>query len=99
MAEEYLSHRDELALCIQLVDARHTPSKLDLQLNEWLIFHEKKHVVVATKSDKLSANELKKQLRSIGSEMPQSDVIPYSSTTGKRKDALWNKIEAALDFR
>ena len=99
MAEEYLSGREELALCIQLVDARHSPSKLDLQLNEWLIFHDKKHIVVATKSDKLSANELKKQLRAIGAAMPQSAIIPYSSQTGKGKEAVWNEVEAALDFR
>src|SRR5215203_6086374 len=33
MAEEYLADRDELALCIQLIDSRHEPSKLDIQLN------------------------------------------------------------------
>src|SRR5829696_345074 len=69
MAEEYLSDREELALCIQLVDSRHKPSSLDMQLHEWLIFHEKNHVVVATKSDKLSSNELSKQVRLIQNDM------------------------------
>src|SRR5688572_13705104 len=48
MAEEYLSDRVQLALCIQLIDVRHEPTRLDLQLNEWLNFHEKPHIVVAT---------------------------------------------------
>src|SRR5688500_16864058 len=60
MAEEFLSDREELALCIQLVDSRHKPSVLDLQLHEWLVFNGKNHLVVATKADKLSANELSK---------------------------------------
>src|SRR5690348_8215623 len=34
MAEDYLSDRDQLALCVQLVDARHAPTKLDKQLYE-----------------------------------------------------------------
>src|SRR5258708_31131249 len=38
MAEEYLAEREELALCIQLIDSRHKPTALDIQLNEWLIF-------------------------------------------------------------
>src|SRR5215813_3907940 len=35
MAEEYLAERKELALCIQLIDSRHKPTALDIQLNEW----------------------------------------------------------------
>src|SRR5687767_15255983 len=58
MAEEYLSNRQELALCIQLVDSRHKPSRLDIQLYEWLVFNQKPFIIVATKSDKLSSNVL-----------------------------------------
>lgn len=96
MAEEYLSDRDELALSIQLVDSRHAPSKLDLQLHEWLVFNEKKHIVVATKSDKLSANELARQMRLIESELPGTRVIPYSAQTGKGRDLVWSEIVAAV---
>lgn len=96
MAEEYLSDREELALSIQLVDSRHAPSKLDLQLHEWLVFNEKEHIVVATKSDKLSANELAKQMRIIENELPGSRVIPYSAQTGKGRDRVWSEIVAAL---
>ncbi|MEO8574615.1 MAG: ribosome biogenesis GTP-binding protein YihA/YsxC [Pyrinomonadaceae bacterium] len=96
MAEEYLSDRERLALCIQLVDSRHKPSPLDLQLHEWLTFNEKRHIVVATKSDKLSSSELSKQLRLIGAEMPESKVIPYSSQTGKGRDVVWSEIAATL---
>jgi GTP-binding protein len=99
MAEEYLSDRDELALCIQLVDSRHKPSQLDLQLHEWLLFNEKDHIVVATKSDKLSSNELSKQVRLIQNDMPGSRVISYSSETGKGRDAVWSEIAEALSKR
>ena len=92
MAEEYLSEREELLLSIQLVDSRHKPSQLDLQLNEWLVFNDRNHIVVATKSDKLSSNELSKQIRVIEKEMPKSKVIPYSSQTGKGRDAIWAEI-------
>src|SRR5215204_4504699 len=58
MAEEYLSERAELRLFIQLVDARHQPTALDRSLHEWLEYHQKHSVVVATKADKLSKNQL-----------------------------------------
>src|SRR6185295_5175896 len=45
MAEDYLTGRPELMLSIQLVDSRHEPTSLDRQLNEWLVYHEKQHVV------------------------------------------------------
>src|ERR1044072_4941458 len=80
MAEEFLSDRRELVLCVQLVDARHEPSKLDMQLNEWLTFHKKPHVIVATKADKLSRNELSRSLKVIQQTFSESEVIPYAST-------------------
>lgn len=97
MAEEYLSKRKELVLSIQLVDSRHAPSALDRQLQEWLVYNEKPHIVVATKADKLSNNQLKKSLDEIRQIMPESTVIPYSSMTGKGKDEIWREIEKALN--
>lgn len=96
MAEEYLAKRQELVLSIQLVDSRHEPSALDRQLQEWLIYNQKPHIVVATKADKLSNNQLKKNLDEIRQIMPESTVIPYSSMTGKGKDEIWREIGNAL---
>lgn len=96
MAEEYLSDRRELALFVQLVDARHKPSELDLKLADWLEFHEKRSIVVATKADKLSANELNRNLRDIEHAMPDRTVIAYSSTTGRGRDEVWSEIEKSL---
>ena len=96
MAEEYLADREELALCVQLVDSRHKPSPLDIQLNEWLNFHEKKHVIVATKADKLSNNELQKSLAAARKIFAGSTMIAYSATSGRGRDTLWSTISAAL---
>ncbi|HEX6125947.1 MAG TPA: ribosome biogenesis GTP-binding protein YihA/YsxC [Pyrinomonadaceae bacterium] len=97
MAEDYLTDRSTLALCVQLVDSRHPPTSLDLQLHEWLMFNETDHIIVATKSDKLSSNELSKQLRLIRAEIKGTKVIPYSSKTGKGRDELWSVIVGATE--
>jgi GTP-binding protein len=96
MAEQYLAEREQLVLSIQLVDARHKPTPLDIQLHEWLVFNEKPHIIVATKADKLSHNELQKQLKVIGGTLAGSRLLPYSSETGKGKDELWGEIAKAL---
>ena len=97
MAEEYLSQREELALCIQLVDSRHEPTKLDIQLNDWLDHHDKPRLIVATKADKLSNNELQKSLVQARKVLPNADILPYSSQTGRGRDELWSRINAALN--
>ncbi len=96
MARDYLTDRGQLVLFIQLVDARHPPSELDKELNDWLLANEKPHIVVATKADKLSANTLAKQLSIIKSEMPESKILLYSSSTGKGRDQLLDEIGYSL---
>jgi GTP-binding protein len=97
MAEDYLSEREELALSIQLIDSRHSPTALDKQLNEWLHFHKKKHIIVATKADKLSSNKLQKSLKEIENALPDSKLIAFSSVTGKGKESIWTEISQALN--
>lgn len=96
MARDYLSREAGLALFVQLIDARHPPTELDRQLHDWLIVNGKRRVVVATKSDKLSANALSKQMALLKREMPESKILAYSSSTGKGKDNLWAEIDEAL---
>ncbi|MGI9036413.1 MAG: ribosome biogenesis GTP-binding protein YihA/YsxC [Pyrinomonadaceae bacterium] len=96
MAEEYLAGRDNLVLSIQLIDARHSPTTLDRQLHEWLIYNRKPRLIIATKADKLSGNKLKKSLDEIGETLPDSKIIAYSAVTGKGRDEVWREIQAAL---
>lgn len=97
MAEEYLAERSELALCVQLIDARHEPTALDKQLNEWLLFNERPHIAVATKADKLSRNDLQKSLKTAQSTFSDTKIVVYSSQTGVGRDELWAEINRAVD--
>jgi len=95
-AEDYLSQREQLALSIHIVDSRHRPSKQDLELNAWLRHHRKPNLIVATKSDKLSRNELRKNIDSIALDFDNDEVIIYSATKRKGRDQLWSAIEKSL---
>lgn len=97
MAEEYLFERAELSLCIQLIDSRHEPTALDVQLNEWLVFNEKPYIVVATKADKLSRNELQKSLANAKKKLSSGEILPYSAQTGTGRDELWAEINNSIN--
>lgn len=97
MAEEYLASRGQLVLCVQLIDSRHKPSALDIQLNEWLEFNRKPHLIVATKADKISNNELKKSLKEAGEILPGADIIGFSAQTGRGRDDIWRELSAAVN--
>jgi GTP-binding protein len=95
MATNYLAKRSQLVLSIQIVDSRHEPTTLDLQLNEWLAAHAKPRIVVATKSDKLSNNELRKNFERVKRSLDAERVIAYSATTGRGREEVWRAIEEA----
>jgi len=92
----YLAKRPQLVLSIHIVDSRHEPATLDLQLHEWLEHNQKPHIIVATKSDKLSQNELRKNIRRVESVLTNNKVIAYSALTRHGREEIWQAIDAAL---
>jgi GTP-binding protein len=96
MVTNYLAKRTQLVLSIHIVDSRHEPTKLDLQLHDWLKYSAKPRLIVATKSDKLSNNELRESIGRIKRAFGDDSVIAYSAKTGRGRDQVWRTIEKAL---
>ena len=99
MATSYLAKRRQLVLSIHIVDSRHEPTKQDLQLHEWLEVSDKPQLTVATKSDKLSNNELRKNLEHIARVLNDDSVMAYSAKSGRGRDELWRAIRNAIERR
>ena len=97
MATTFLALRRQLVLSIHIVDSRHEPTKQDLQLHEWLEESNKPQLTVATKSDKLSNNELRKNLGQIARVLDVDSVMAYSAKSGRGRDELWRAIRSAID--
>jgi GTP-binding protein len=99
MVTSYLAKREQLVLSIHIVDSRHEPTKLDLQLHEWLEHSARPRIIVATKSDKLSNNELRESLGRVKRLFSDDRVITFSANTGRGGKEVWQAIESALaDF-
>ena len=96
MVTSYLAMREQLVLSIHIVDSRHEPTKLDLQLHEWLESQAQPRLIVATKSDKLSNNELRKSVERARRTFKEDKVVPYSAKTGCGRDEVWQLIQAAI---
>lgn len=99
MMENYLENRKNLVKVIQLVDIRHAPSTQDVQMYEYLRYHGLDGFVVATKSDKVSRNELNKNINIIKKTLkmkPGDIIVPVSSLKKTGADALLDEIEKLL---
>lgn len=94
--DPYLHQRPSLALCLALVDVNIPPQDSDGQLLEFLSARERPHAIVATKSDRLSGNQLQQALRKLGQAYGGVPIVPFSAKTGAGKDELWNQIRAAM---
>jgi GTP-binding protein len=95
--EPYLRERPCLALCLSLVDISIPPQPSDRQLLQFLQAAGRSFVVVATKSDRLSANQLRNSLQVLSQEFPEARIVAYSARTGAGKENLWHEIRAAVE--
>lgn len=93
----YLSDPDrDIALVFQLVDMRHSPTKDDLSMIEYLVETELPFVIVLTKSDKLNKSERESRLEALKTELPYYDqltVVPFSAVTDEGVEQLREIID------
>lgn len=92
LVENYLAKREELVLCVCVVDSRHAPTDRDLLLKSWLEFHKLPFIVIATKSDKLSATELRASLARARCDLATESIFPYSAVKAAGYREIWEQI-------
>jgi GTP-binding protein len=97
--EPYLNERPTLALCLALVDVNVPPQDSDRHLLDFLNASGREFLLVATKSDRLSNNQLRNALKGLTEAYPTATVVPFSAKTRAGRDEVWNKIrKCAAEF-
>ncbi|MEG0296501.1 MAG: ribosome biogenesis GTP-binding protein YihA/YsxC [Clostridium sp.] len=89
--ETYLTGRRELKRVILLVDSRHKPTEDDVLMHEWIKHFGYDVIVVATKSDKLSNNQIPKSKKLIMETLnlsKEDKLYFFSSLNKKNKDQM-----------
>lgn len=90
MTEQYLLEREPLAMLLVLVDGEIGPTRLDLDILEWVRENEIPHTVVATKHDKVKSSQRSKRVKEVAAAtqlLPQ-DIVWVSATKGTGIDRL-----------
>ena len=90
MIEGYLLGREQLAMTMVLVDGEIGPTKLDVQMLEWLRATGLPHAVVATKHDKVRSTLRDKRKRELaaGCGLAPGDVVWVSASKQVGLDRL-----------
>jgi GTP-binding protein len=103
MMEGYFLNRENLNCVFILVDSRIEPQLSDLDFINWIGGNEIPLIIVMTKIDKLSRNELaksvsryKKKLQEIWEELPP--IIQSSTINKTGRDEILNEIEKAIQL-
>jgi GTP-binding protein len=100
MIEGYLLGREQLVMTLVVVDGEIGPTKLDVQLLEWLTAHDLPHTVVATKHDKVKSSQRDRRKRDLaaGCGRAPGEIVWVSSLKGVGIDHLRTLVRGWLSL-
>lgn len=98
LMEGYFDQNRRVALVIQILDMRHTPTADDFDMINFLISRDLPFLVVCTKCDKLNKGQTAEQVKYFTELFEEHEIpfIPFSAQTGSGLDILKEKIENAV---
>jgi len=100
MVETYLRKRTNLKAVVVILDIRRGPTKGDIDLLNWLDYYGINAILVLTKTDKISRQQVLKQAELMGRQfegLSLHEPTIFSAKTGQGRQELWEKIEQAIE--
>ncbi len=99
LMEEYFHERQQLKVCVLIIDLRHGPSKDDLTMLDFVRANGIPVVVVATKQDQCNQSETAKNRKLISEKcnVPAHQIILFSSKTRKGREELITRIFSYIE--
>jgi len=98
LAEDYLRGRENLRGVVLIVDIRHVPSPLDVEMRAWLAHFGVPALIVANKADKLARSQIAKQLAEVSRLLPaEQPPVAFSAQSHLGRDALWARLRPWLN--
>lgn len=96
MMNEFFAECKNLKGVVQILDSRHKPSTLDVQMYDWLRDQKFNYLSVITKTDKLSNQMLSKMKKTILKELGQTFALQFSAKTLAGKEDFLDAVEKML---
>ena len=89
LLEKYFSLNENIDLAVHIIDSRHDPMQLDIELNEFLHKQRIPYFLILNKSDKLKQSELASARKQINKFFPEliygENMLFYSAIKGTGK--------------
>ncbi|NOT58164.1 MAG: YihA family ribosome biogenesis GTP-binding protein [Deltaproteobacteria bacterium] len=96
LIEDYLIAAEHLRGVVSIVDIRRGPEDEEEALWEFLAYHHRPVLVVATKCDKLKRSELEKCRAALAAQIEDRPLILFSAETGLGKEDVWHALDALV---
>lgn len=89
--EQYLTQREEIVAALHLIDSRHDIQKNDLQMREWLLFHNIPTYTLLTKVDLINKGHIKGKIDQT-KKILDENVFGFSAKNKYGKDEVLKLI-------
>ena len=99
LVESYLVGRVALQSVVLIIDIRRDPMPADVQLKAFLDAHRIPYMVVATKADKLSRQQLDRQISKFirATGVPVGAIFPFSAVSHLGRQTVWEAIRLVME--
>ncbi len=99
LVEGYFSQNRNISLIIQICDIRHSPTKDDMAMIDFLYSTGYNFIIALTKLDKLKKSQIQTRINDLRNELSEYKDIklyPCSSQTGEGTDEIRKAIEDSI---
>lgn len=96
MINEYFVKAHQLQAIILVVDIRHSPTRDDLQMAEWIRHYRIPVIIAASKADKLGKTRVKPQAATVLKELgfnKEVSIIPYSAISKQGIEDILSSLD------
>jgi GTP-binding protein len=98
--EKYLNARQQLKKIVLILDCRHKPTADDITMYKWIKHYNYDIAIVATKIDKVSKNQLSKNLKVIRDILKMSgedEILTFSALNKQGKEKILEVLESTIN--
>ncbi len=92
LIEDYLIHAPNLCGVVIILDIRRGPEAEEAALADFLAYHNRPFLFVATKCDKLKRNQREKQRQILTRQIKGGPLLLFSARDGQGTSTLWQAL-------
>jgi GTP-binding protein len=96
LIEDYLIHSRNLRGIVIIIDIRRGPEAEEESLCDFLTYHQRPFLMVATKCDKLKRTQVEQQRKVLTARLNDQPLILFSAQEGTGKEELWQALFALI---